>query len=777
MRKSFLIVLLFFACSLSAQEQVEFDDLPLSDALKEVEEIYSIRFAFNPDKIEKTNISIDGSYDLNSILEEIKAKSSLSFYFLDYENILIKQGDQIELPVDTIQLGTIEIVAEYLTSGFDMNKQEAAFNLDPQDLGVLPGLLEPDVFQSLQLIPGISSPSESAANLNIRGGTPDQNLILFDNIPIYHLGHLFGNITSLNPYVIDDVKVYKSGTNAKYGGRISGVIDMKMDDDIPNATQFGIGMNPMHSDVFLKSSAKNKFGYVLSARRSLTDVFESSTYVNFSNKVFQNTRISEIGDVSAEEEDLEVLDNVLFFSDINAKLLYRPSESQMISLTGIRLENNLDFSNQDVELVSSDFLRLSNNGASLNWKNQMNSRNELTARVHFSEYNSTYNFSETEDGLLVENLERINAVLDRGLSATWEHNKSTNTSWRLGYDFSHLEVNLDINLSGENVSQENTEGIEYSHAAYVDFSFKNEHLLINPGLRLNRFVNLGQFNVEPRFYGEYKFSDFFKLKLSAESKNQIISQLISFEFNELGIDNAIWVMADNEDLSVLNNQQVTAGFVWSKSNWLIDIEAYSRRITGLSSFTKGFLSNNENVFEQGTSSSRGMDLLLKRKFKKYRVWLAYTYAITDFQFEAFDDVRFPGNNDQRHYLNISNSYKWRAFQLSLGWTFSSGLPFSEEPEIIDLGDDDQELLFNEQNNLRMDNYHRLDASLVWNFKLGVKQNVKGRLGLAFMNIYNRSNEIETIYNTDDNEDEELFVITETIIGLKRTPNFVFRMWF
>jgi len=131
----------------------------------------------------------------------------------------------------------------------------------------LPGLTEPDVLQSIQLLPGVQSPTETAAGIYIRGGTPDQNLVLWDGIKIYHSGHFFGTISAFNPYITEDVKLYKSGTKARYGNRISGVIDITSDYDIPEKIEGGFGSNMTHADAYLSATIGKSSAVIISARR------------------------------------------------------------------------------------------------------------------------------------------------------------------------------------------------------------------------------------------------------------------------------------------------------------------------------------------------------------------------------------------------------------------------------------------------------------------------------------------------------------------------------
>ena len=119
------------------------------------------------------------------------------------------------------------VVTDYLTQGIDLANQGFGTSVQPAALPALPGQVEPDVLQSLQFLPGVSSPDGSVANIHVRGSTPDQNLVMWEDIPIYHTAHYFGSISAFNPFVVDNINVFRGGFDADYGGRIAGIIDMK----------------------------------------------------------------------------------------------------------------------------------------------------------------------------------------------------------------------------------------------------------------------------------------------------------------------------------------------------------------------------------------------------------------------------------------------------------------------------------------------------------------------------------------------------------------------
>lgn len=153
-------------------------------------------------------------------------------------------------------------------------------------------MIEPDVLQTIQALPGVQSVDERVSNLNIRGGTHDQNLILWDGIKMYQSGHFFGLISAFNPYLTESVVVSKNGTSARYGDGISSIIDMRSSNTIDKAFSGGTGFNLINADVFSKIPLSDKTELLVSARRSVTDLIITPTYDQYFKRIFQDTDIT-----------------------------------------------------------------------------------------------------------------------------------------------------------------------------------------------------------------------------------------------------------------------------------------------------------------------------------------------------------------------------------------------------------------------------------------------------------------------------------------------------
>ncbi|MEL6809857.1 MAG: TonB-dependent receptor [Bacteroidota bacterium] len=726
------------------------------------------------------------------ILDGLNVDDQVEIQFVGHETLRIPvarfvEGECLDIVLlsNPIQLAVVPL-REYLTRGFDRNNQDGSVQLKPRRLGILPGLTEPDVLQSLQLLPGISSPLETASGLHVRGGTPDQNLVLWDGIKMYHQGHFFGQISAFNPYITDKVHVYRSGTSSRYGDRISGVIDITSVDEIPHKLQAGAGFNLTQADLYIKAPVTNNFALIASGRRSFADVLETVTYQKLGEKVFQNTKIIE--GQNSTEENFEELSSIFEFTDFNIKAIWRPTSKDKLAFSTLLLKNNLDYEVQTDELNTTDQLKVTNNGYSVKWDHTASDALSWSLKGYLSQYDSDFSFLEREievdetEGFVSQ---KRNAVGDLGISLQSRYHFSEKTSLLAGYEFSNNRVSYiidEIEDGEQEISEDESERLS-NHAIFAEYQLESESTLLRGGLRVNWLATDSNLLFEPRVYFETRVLDHLRIKASGEIKNQYISQLIEFESNDIGVGNNIWVLADAADIPVLNNQQLTTGFLFSNNGWNIDLDVFYKRIEGLTTFSRGFNNTGngtEGDYAEGLSDAYGMDILLKKRVGNFRSWISYSLSKTQFNFPELQESQFPGNFDQRHVITLSNTYKWKDLQFSLGWTFASGRPFSQptgvETVVDENGFEDVRLVYQDQNGERLENYHRLDASVVYDFYLLKGNKYRSRIGISALNLYQRENEIGKEFRIDEDEDATQ-IIERTQFGLGFTPNLVFRVSF
>lgn len=761
---------------------VAYTETPLNNVFTDLEEKFNVKFSFDSELTTNRVLSLhlENAY-LDEILIYISNQLFLQFSKQSERYYTVKLLRRSL--TDTQQLDEI-IIEEYITSGISKENDDASISLSPKKLGILPGLTEPDVLQSIQLLPGVQSPTETASGLFIRGGTPDQNLILWDGIKIYQTGHFFGTISAFNPYITDVITLFKSGTKARYESRISGVVDISSFSDIPENFEGGFGFNMTHADAYLKAPVGKNASVLVSARRSITDIFETETFRNLSNRVFQETKISN-GNVVQEGDEVQNTNDLFYFTDFTIKANVKTNKNNSFELSSLYTKNKLDygFLVEEFEEASSDILDIINQGLNLKWDHNYTDKFSQDFNFYYSNFDFSYTGINQLSGELEDQLKKVNVIDDFGFlfNLNWKLNeKSTIGS---GYQFSSNQVKYHINFvepeAPENDFSEGDEAINNTHALYFDYQFnthKNWHL--NTGLRINHFSVFDKIFLEPRLQISKYLSPNLKFKVSGERLNQVVSQVLEFNTQNFGLENLLWVLSDGEQRPILKSSQVTSGLIFDKKGWNIDLEVYYKHLDGLTGLTFG-LGNSDELFARGESNVFGLDFLLKKRIKNYRTWISYSFINNDFAFNVFNNgSEFSGNNDITHNLFWSHSCEWRNFNVSLGWNFRTGIPYTDALSVENNGEGDF-IVFDDVNAARLPDYHRLDASATYKFNFSKDSEWKGKIGLSLLNIYNRENTLSRTFDIKQpktlEEEATIREVNKNSLGL--TPNLVLRVEF
>ena len=737
-----------------------------------------------------TTTDTKGYFTLNGVT----SNQFIQIQFLGYHSktipvftFLNNSCQRIYLSENNIELEEV-LISDYLTQGIS-KQSNGGIHVTPNKLGILPGLTEPDVLLSLQLLPGIQSPNETASGLHIRGGSPDQNLVLFDGIKMYQSGHFFGLISSFNPYVTQKISLYRGGTRAKYGDRVGGVLDISSGENIPNF-EAGFGVNMTHADAYIKTPLfENKVGLVFSARRSITDLMETITYKNFSKSVFQNTRI-----LDGFIEDPTRLSNVVndfYFKDYNLKIIAKITDKDKITVSNLFNKNQLNYSAENERFRESvvDDISIQNKGTRINWQRKESSFWQQSIDFHSSEYQLNYkgsrirtrnNSNDTE----IENFLVKNHVNDVGLNYNIGFNMSQRTTISGGYQYTDNKVlyvfENSFNTPNNNLlDTENTKNT--THAIFGEYTYqKDRKTQFTVGLRANHFSSAKQWFFEPRLFVLHQITDNFSLKLSGEIKNQAVSQIIEYRNNGIGLENDIWAIANNE-IPVLQSTQITGGILYQKNGWNLDIDTYHKKIQGLTLMTDDVVTQTL-LYVNGNSTTTGMDFLLKKRFGNYRSWISYTLSNTKYEYkELNNNIPFSGTYDTPHSVVWSHTYSLNNFSFSLGWKLRSGIPYTNALGLETTNNNRSRIVYDKINGKRLPTYQRLDFSSTFKFKFSKTSKTVGKIGVSLMNVFDERNILDRKYELKvvkiQSGNEELKLVETDKISIGFTPNVVFRITF
>lgn len=712
------------------------------------------------------------------VLDNIPRKAVIEIRHIGFKPLFITAENLIKKsPCSKIALSPIYqelnevIVYKFLTTGIT-KQQDASILLKTKDFGILPGQIEPDVLQTVQALPGIKSIDETVSDINVRGGTNDQNLILWDGIKMYQSGHFFGLISAFNPYLTEKVTTIKNGTSAAYGDGVSSVISMETKDELSDTFYGGGGINLISGDAYGQIPISEKVGLQFSGRRSLTDFMNTPTYQRFYERAFQDTEVN-----SNQPNPDELNRNKdFYFYDFSGKLLYDINKKHKVRVNLIAIYNFLDYkeTNTNTNETTQSGLKQTNFSAGGNLKSQWNSDFSTFLNFYYTKYNlDSQNTIPNPSQQLYQN----NTVLETAFHLRSNYNFSDLLSWENGYQFNEVGITNFTNVT-QPLFRSNIKGVVRTHALFSEFTYtsENEKLWIRGGARLNFIANIDTFKkllLEPRVNLNYELTEDLKLELQGEFKNQTTNQVIDLKQNFLGIEKRRWVLSDDDTLPVTRSKQASLGISYEKNKLFIGLEGFYKFVNGISTSTQGFQNEDQFNGEIGRYTVNGIEFLINQKSKNLSNWFSYTYNNNTYTFETLSPQKFPNNLDIKHTLTFASTYTYENIKLGIGLNYRTGRPFTEPQEnnAVNTSTFPYTINYRNHNSSRIADYIRADASAVYDFKISTTINAS--FGASVLNLLNRKNTLNTYYRLNDADEVE--TIENVSLGI--TPNFSFRLFF
>lgn len=776
-----IFILLFFLnlANLKAQT-IQKEKQPLITILKALEEKYNVSFSYVDDAIKtKQATQVKDDLTLQEALEFLKLETNLDFELLDNRFVVIKKPQRDSNLYNTQRLEEI-VISNYLTSGIT-KLNDGSVNIKPETFGILPGLIEPDVLQTIQALPGVLSANETVSNINVRGGTHDQNLLLWDGIKMYQSGHFFGLISAFNPYTTEQINVYKNGTRAKYGDGISSIIDMQLPDDIDNEFKAGLGFNLINADGYAKIPLSKKTELQLSTRRSITDLINTATFEQYSKRIFQDSDFNKgknnANSISQNES--------FYFYDITAKFLYDITKKDKIRLHFFKVYNDLNYDEQSTINERSEALNSKltqrNSAIGLTYTRDWNKKLSTTSQVYVSNYVlDAINFDIINDQRLIQE----NEIYDGSVKIDINYNPNNQLKFNSGYQFTEVGIS---NLEDVNnpVFRSFIKNVVRTHAIYGETSFLSNHAKTKLvfGTRLNYIEKFDMIFAEPRLSFSQRFLNHFRFEVLGEFKSQTTSQIIDLQNDFLGIENRRWVLANNKnEIEVVNNKniypvpitkskQASVGIHYNKNKLLISAEGYIKKADGITTRSQGFQNQYQFVNSIGSYKIKGIDVLLNKQFSDIvSTWVSYSYSTNNYTFENLNNGNpFPNNTDIRHALTFATTYTYKDLKVALGLNWHSGTPNTEPA--LNGNPDNARITYASPNSSNLDDYLRTDCSATYAFNFS--DNVKATIGASVWNVLNKKNIINTYYTLDDRNG--INKVENESLGI--TPNVSFRVHF
>jgi len=718
-----------------------------------------------------TVTSHDGYFEME-IPDENGSMTIQSMGFLpvkrNAKTLIGKPCTTLRLRPKTIELQEV-VIQNYLTKG--INKEiTGSFEIQPDELGILPGLIEQDVLETVQALPGILSAQEKVADINVRAGTNDQNLVLWDGIRMYQNGHFFGLISAFNPYLTDHVILSKNGTSAALDEGVSSTIEILSNDKVIEKFSGGAGLNFINGDVFFKIPVTRKLSVQASARRSLADIIKTPTYSMYYDRAFRNT---EVINVTAIDED-EKIDNdeSFIFHDANVKLIYDPTPKDKLRINLINFSNNLEFEENaainDTSVFKTSSLSQNNIAFGLTYSRQWNEH----MKTHILGYYTRYDLRAVNQD--VSNEQRLiqeNEVIEDGLKADISIAVKNSALLTCGYQFTEVGIG---NLQDVNnpVFYQYIKKVLRTHAVFTEaeVNSRSNRTNLRIGLRANYFEKFNEISVEPRFSLNHRFYKNFSVELMGEIKTQTATQVINLQNDFLGVENRRWILANENDIPIVNSKQISTGLNFENQGFLISLDGYFKYVDGITTSSQGFQNQFQNQpRSSGSYQSYGIDVLVNQHIGNFSTWMSYSYSHNICSFPGLDTLDFPSNLDIPHAANLAASYQIKSLELSAGMKWRKGIPITtpiEGSEIENGG-----INYGTPNAKRLSDYLRLDFSIKYGIELRNKMRLF--LGASIWNLTNRKNVVNQYYRLNDAN--ELEIVKQNSLGL--TPNVSVRLHF
>ena len=641
--------------------------------------------------------------------------------------------------------------------------QLGSHELDIDEIKTLPAFMgEVDIIKTIQLLPGVSSAAEGGQGFYVRGGGPDQNLVLLDEAVVYNAAHLFGFFSVFNADAVKNVNLIKGGMPANFGGRMSSVLEVSMNEGNNKKFRVKGGIGAISSRITVEGPLKkNKGSFVLSGRRTYIDLIMKAA----------------ISDTSP------FAGSSYFFYDMNLKMNYKLGDKDRLYLSGYYGKDEFNFGN--IEDGFSVDMPWGNGIAALRWNHLFSSRLFMNVTGTYTKY--LFKFGSAQDQF---RFELNSGISDWGGKVDFSYYPSTRHTLKWGLDYT-FHTFTPISVSAESNDVEFDTGlaqklISHESAAYVLDEFDlNEKIKINAGIRYSTFQHVGPFTrylkgdgistqdstrtyekgdliqfyhgLEPRISGRIKLNKNSSIKAGYAYNYQYV-HLTSLSAVSLPTD--VWYPTTSK-AKPQQGWQTSLGYFknFNQNMFETSIELYYKGLKNLIEYKEGALPNDnvndntDNLLVFGTGWSYGTEFFIKKKKGKFTGWIGYTWSKTERKFPDLNNgVPFPAKYDRRHDLSVILSYK-----LNERWVFSSAFIYATGNTLTLPSSwyvQDQDLLFNygPRNSTRMAPYHRLDLSATWyskaykeqkNLETGetikVKKKVRSNWAFSIYNVYNRAN--------------------------------------
>jgi outer membrane receptor for ferrienterochelin and colicin len=684
-------------------------------------------------------------------------QADLSVSFIGCNSINAEYNFQRDTVINFLLEQAIELQEVTVTENKSSNSLKSSdFNINSiplKEIAKVPVLFgESDVLKTLQLLPGIQAGQEGTGGLNVRGGSPDQNLILLDGAPVYNVNHLFGFFSVFNTEALKSVTILKGGFPARYGGRLSSVLDILMKEGNTKKLTGSFSVGLISSKFTIEGPIiKNKTSFMLSARRTYFDLLMKPLI---------------IGSTPGNEK----LKTGYFFYDLNAKINHQINEKNRLFLS---FYSGKDKAYMNDEVKEDNFIsqRIIGTYFDLNWYNTtatlrynkiISNKIFLNTTLIYSKYNFSISNREKDEtdntvtGKMMNNniysFGSQSGIENYTVKTDFDFFNFENHSVKIGclytYHIFTPEMSSGTQIINDSVQTQtgtqNTANKVYANETAVYFEDDwnlTSRIKVNYGLRIPLFVvRLKYYSAaEPRISMRYLINDRFALKAAFSKMDQYIHLLSN---SSVGLPTDLWV-SSTDKLKPSNSLQFAAGSEINLKMFELNIEGFYKTLNNLIEYNEGAAvlgqSNSwENQLAVGKGTSFGCELMLGKTVGKTTGWISYTLMKSN---RIFPDLNngaiFPYKYDRRHSVAVVVTHTFsKKLDVGCNWVFNTGNAISFPVQKYVTDDGETVPYYSGRNSFRMPAYHRMDINA--NF-YKVKKRGTRIFSVSIYNVYNRKN--------------------------------------
>lgn len=714
-----------------------------------------------------------------------KGQATFLFSYLGYEQQTLEFNLQRDTTINIILRPSATLEAATVVSQKDAGIQSTylgAIDIPLVHIQATPVLFgEADVLKAIQMLPGVQGGNEGFTGLYVRGGGPDENLVLLDGIPIYNVDHMLGILSVFQTEAVKKVTLYKGSFPARYSGRVSSIVDIRTNDGNMKKTSGSVGIGVLTDKLHVEGPIiQDKLSYSISARGLHSMMYDP--LIRLYGKYGINSFVDEDGDYSAYGN--------YFFYDLNGKLCWRLSDNDRFFLAAYSGKDRLgaDFSEeweQGANLTRTDMsIGWGNNVASLRWNHIFSQKLFANTTVAFNRYNMSMGmgakvreYDPTNPYILNFNFKYNSGIQDWSGKLDFDYVPSPRHLIKFGSEYTYHSFFprtstgiIEETAEGETKSEEinlgkdrNYYGHELTLYAEDDMSI-TDHLTFNPGLNASFFYTDGRpyLELQPRLSAKYSFDKGITLKTGYARMAQYVHLLSS---TQISLPMDLWVPI-TANIKPVTSDQVSAGIYYDGyKGWEFSVEGYYKYMQNILEYKDGasvIVSDTswEDKVEMGIGRAYGLEIFVQKTAGDITGWVSYTLAKSERRFPGGTislGQWYPYKYDRRHNFNINLNYKINDhLDANAAWVFASGptttIPYRTTGT---MGPDDNWVMntsfVTQRNNFRLPASHHLNVGLTHHKK---KKHGERELTLSVYNVYNRMNPNLVFVNYVNRYDEK-----------------------